>query len=105
MRVTSEFESHSPHMMQLTQPRELEVERQCRYQVALGDLENAIKEPELEPWFERVTERGPKTFEAMCLLLCKYNKETSRPISNRSSAISFGSWNRVVCYPGTSICL
>ena len=69
MRVTSEFESHFPHMMQLTQPRELEVERQCRYQVALGDLENAIKEPELEPWFERVTERGPKTFEAMCLLL------------------------------------
>ena len=69
VRVTSEFESHFPHMMQLTQPRELEVERQCRYQVALGDLENAIKEPELEPWFERVTERGPKTFEAMCLLL------------------------------------
>ena len=85
MRVTSEFESHFPHMMQLTQPRELEVERQCRYQVALGDLENAIKEPELEPWFERVTERGPKTFEAMCLLLRRRSAWVNTKPSGRSS--------------------
>ena len=73
VRVTSEFESHFPHMMQ------------CRYQVALGDLENAIKEPELEPWFERVTERGPKTFEAMCLLLRRRSAWVNTTPSGRSS--------------------